>query len=67
MINPEWRWIVKKAWSFRLMAIAGLLSAAEVVLPLFAHDIPRGTFALISAVVIPLSMIARLVVQRRQS
>ncbi len=66
MLNPEWRWIVKKAWSFRLMAVAGVLSAAEVILPMFAQDIPRGTFALISAIVIPLSMVARVVVQRRQ-
>jgi len=66
VLNPEWRWIVKKAWSFRLMAVAGVLSAAEVILPMFAQDIPRGTFALISAIVIPLSMVARVVVQRRQ-
>lgn len=64
MLNPDWRWIVRKAWSVRLMALAGLLSGLEVILPLFAHDLPRGVFAAVSLVVIPAALIARVVMQR---
>lgn len=65
MLNEDWRWIVRKAWSFKLMALAGVLTALEALLPFFADDIPRGVFAGISLVVIPAALAARLIVQRR--
>lgn len=45
---PEWKWLVRKAWSIRLVVLAGLLSGCEVVLPLFVDTLPRNVFAVLS-------------------
>ena len=60
---PLWRRILRKAWSVRLGVLAGLFSAAEVVLPLFSDSIPRNTFALLSFVAVMGAVVARLVAQ----
>jgi len=61
---PDWRLILKKAWSIRLIALAAVLSGAEVVLPMFGDMFSRGIFAgLIFAVVIG-AMIARVCAQK---
>lgn len=59
----DWKSIAKKAWSFRLMLLAAVLSGAEVVLPLFMDSIPRGLFAVLSFVAVGGGMVARLVAQ----
>ena len=59
----DWRWVMRKAWSIRLAIIAGLFSAAEVVLPFLETSIPRGVFAGLSGVVAMGSVIARFVAQ----
>lgn len=61
---PGWRRILKKAWSVRLMLLAGLLSGCEAVLPLFVDALPRGVFAGLTLAVIPLAMVARVVAQK---
>lgn len=61
---PDWKRIVRKAWSLRLMLLAGLLSGCEAVLPLFVDAIPRGIFAGLTLAVIPLAMVARVVAQK---
>lgn len=45
---PNWKWLVRKAWSIRLVVLAGLLSGCEVVLPLFVDTLPRNVFAVLS-------------------
>lgn len=45
---PDWRRIVRKAWSIRLVVLSGLLAGAEVALPLFVDAMPRNIFALLS-------------------
>lgn len=67
MLAPNWKRILKKAWSIRLMILAGLLSGAEVILPLFSDAIPRNVFAGLSMVVIMGAFVARLVVQKDMS
>lgn len=64
MLLPDWQRILRKAWSIRLMILAGLLSAAEAVLPFFADDLPRGLFAGLSGVTIMAAFIARLMAQK---
>lgn len=59
----DWKRIVRRAWSFRLMALAAILSGAEVVLPLFGDSIPRGLFAVLSFVAVGGGLVARLVAQ----
>lgn len=63
-LKSDWKDIVEKAWSFRLMTIAALLTAAEVALPLFADEFERGTLAMLSGLVIVGAMVARLLVQK---
>lgn len=60
----DWRRVLRRAWSIRLMILAGLLSAAEIILPLFADDIPRGTFAVLTLFAVSGAFITRLVAQR---
>jgi hypothetical protein len=61
---PEWRHVLRRAWSMRLMLLAGLLSGCEAVLPMFSDSIPRGVFAGLTMAVIPLAMWARVVAQK---
>lgn len=61
---PNWRAILRRAWSIRLMILAGLLSGAEVILPLFVDVLPRGTFAALSGCVVAAAFVARLVAQQ---
>lgn len=63
-LYDNWKDILRKAWSVRLMILAGILSAIEVVLPLFADTIPRGTFAALSGVTVACAFVARLVAQK---
>jgi hypothetical protein len=63
-LTHNWRDILRKAWSIRLMILAGLLSGIEVVLPLFADCCPRGLFAILSMMTIAGAFVARLIAQR---
>lgn len=41
----EWKLLVRRAWSFRLIVLSGLLSGMEVILPLFVDSMPRNVFS----------------------
>ena len=59
----DWKRVLRYGWSIRLIVLAGLLSGAEVVLPLFDDAIPRNLFALLSMFVTVGAFIARLTAQ----
>lgn len=59
----DWRSVLRKAWSVRLIILAGMLSGAEVVLPMFQGDIPRGMFASFSGLVTAAALFARVIAQ----
>ena len=61
---PDWRGILRRAWSIRLMLLAGVLTACEAILPLYADAMPRGTFAIASGIVIVTALVARLLAQK---
>ena len=63
-LYANWKRILRKAWSMRLMAVAALLTGCEVVLPLFGDSIPRNVFAGLSFVVVIGAMIARITYQK---
>ena len=63
-ILPNWKTIAKKAWSVRLMALASVLSGCEAILPYAEFILPRGSFALLSFVIVTLALLARFVVQK---
>lgn len=63
-LAPDWKDILKKAWSVRLMILAGILTAIEVVLPLFFDAIPRNVFAVAIGITTAAALVARLIAQK---
>lgn len=63
-LDPRWRLILRRAWSVRLMLLAGLLTGAEAALPFLGHTLPRGVFATASGLTVAAAFVARLVAQR---
>ena len=63
-LKSDWRTIAARAWSFRLAALAGVLSGAEAVLPVFSDAVPRGLFALGGVLISGAAMVARVVAQK---
>lgn len=63
-LNPDWPRIVKKAWSFRLLVAAALLTACEVALPFVGADLPPMIFSGLSGVAIVGAMIMRVIAQK---
>lgn len=63
-LYSNWRDIIKKAWSIKFIILAGLLSATEVILPLFFDYFDRGTFAILSFIAVSGAFISRLIAQK---
>lgn len=63
-LSPDWRRILKRAWSVRWMALAGILSGLEAALPFFTDRIPPGLMAVASVLAVGGGFIARIVVQK---
>lgn len=63
-LYTNWKEIVRKAWSIKFIILAGILSASEVILPLFFDYFDRGTFAVLSFVAVSGAFITRLVAQK---
>ena len=64
ILHDEWRTIVRKSWSVRLIVLAFALSAAEVILPFFDGALPRGLFAALSGLTVAGAFVARLLAQK---
>lgn len=64
MLKSDWKQILRKAWSVRLIVLAGLFSALEVIVPLFDDAFPRNTFAVLSGITTAAALIARVMMQR---
>jgi hypothetical protein len=62
----DWRRVLRRAWSIRLLIVAGFLSGCEVALPLIQDllPIPRGAFAGLSGLTVCAAFVARLVAQQ---
>jgi hypothetical protein len=63
-LHPDWRRIFRKAWSVRLMIIAGLLTGVETVLPMFMDVIPHSLFSGLNFVFVSAALVARLIAQK---
>jgi hypothetical protein len=61
---PDWKRILRKAWSVRLIVLAAIFSGAEVVVPLFYDAIPRNAFAVLSGITTAAALIARVMMQK---
>ena len=65
-LADDWRVILRRAWSVRLMLLAGLLSGVEVILPLIGHALPinPGAFAALSGLTVMAAFVMRLIAQK---
>jgi hypothetical protein len=65
---PDWRRVLRRAWSIRLLFLAGALSGVEMVLSLpdiqLWLDWPPGIFAALSFLATCFAFVARLLVQQ---
>lgn len=62
----NWRGVLRRAWSIRLILLAGILSGAEVAMSLIgdALPLPAGALAALSAFVACAAFVARLSAQK---
>lgn len=62
---PEWRAVLVKAWSVRLIAIAVVLDGLSTAFPYLqdALGVPVGTFGAISGIVSAFALLARVIAQ----
>lgn len=63
-LKGNWKEIVAKAWSIRLIVLASVLTGFEVCLPYIPVSIPAGVFAISSLVISVAATAARLMVQK---
>lgn len=65
-LRSDWRDILRKAWSVRLIVLATVLTGLEAALPFLPEIayLPAGTLAGIASVVTGLALLARIVAQR---
>jgi hypothetical protein len=61
---PDWRDIVKRAWSVRLMLLAFVATLAEAMWPVFAPEFEFRFAGVVSAVLIAAAFVARLMAQK---
>ena len=59
----DFKRILLKAWSVRFIAAAVVCSSAEVALPLFSEEMPRGLFAALSGLATVGALVSRVMVQ----
>ncbi len=67
MLIDDWREILRHAWSVRLIALAAILSAVEVALPLVQGmlELPTGLFAALSGLSTAGAFVARFLTQKK--
>ena len=63
-VSSDWRKIVRKAWSIRFIALAGLLTAVEAILPFFSDTIPREIFSIATFLAVAGAFMSRILVQK---
>lgn len=61
----DWRWVLRRSWSVRFIALAAALSGFETLLPLLSDRISHGPFAILSFVATSAAFVARIVAQQR--
>ena len=62
-LAPDWKRLLRYAWSIRLVVLSAVLSGIEVILPLFVDTMPRNLFAVLSILAAIGAGVARVVAQ----
>ncbi len=62
---PNWRDVLRNAWSIKFMLLAALMSGAEVVMSILqpSNTLPPGVFAALAGVVTSVALVTRLLAQ----
>ena len=63
-LASDWKQILRSAWSVRLLALAALLSVAEVVIPVYYGCSPSPWLAVGSLLVTLSALFARILAQK---
>lgn len=63
-LADNWKTLLKKAWSVRLMIAAFLFTMAEVMLPFFSDSVPPKLFAVLSGLSVAGAFVSRLIAQK---
>ncbi len=68
-LHPDWKSILRRAWSIRLIFIAGFFSGLEVALPFLQDFLPvrQGAFGLLSFIAANGAFVFRLIAQKNMS
>lgn len=61
---PDWKSILTRAWSIRLMALAFAATLAEALWPVFAPEFEMRLAGVVGAVLIAAAFVARLLAQK---
>lgn len=61
--HPDWKVILKGAWSVRFWVLAIVLQGLEYLLPLVQDNVPTSTFALLSFLAMIAGLISRFIFQ----
>lgn len=64
MLVSNWRQVLKRAWSVRLLVVAAALSGLEVALPILPFAIAPGIFAALTAFTTAAALVARVMAQK---
>lgn len=62
-LHDNWQHLLRKSWAIKWAVLAGLMSGAEVILPLFVDSLPRNIFAILSLVSTMGAVWARILIQ----
>jgi len=62
-LHDNWQYLLKKSWAIRWIALSGLLSGVEVILPIFSDTMPRNVFAGLSMLATVIAVVARVMAQ----
>jgi len=62
----DWKHVLKRAWSIRLLILAGILSGLEIAFTVFVNNppIPPGIFAVLSGLTTAAAFVARIIAQK---
>lgn len=63
MIVKNWRDILTRAWSVRLIVLAGVLSGLEVAMQIWQPNWPDGVLAAFSGAISAVALFARVAAQ----
>lgn len=66
---PNWRKVLRHAWSVRLIVLAGVLTGCEAILPVVPNlvQVQPGVFAALTFAVVMLALVSRFIAQQKIS